>query len=105
MPLLELKNIVYSGGPKGTIPLFTGLSIDIEAGEVHALLGTNGTGKSTLAYLIMGCDEYCPEAGDIRFDGALINALKIHERARLGITMAWPGPHRVGSLHGRNDQT
>ncbi len=69
MPLLELKNIVYNVGPKGAIPLFTGLSLDIEAGEVHALLGTNGTGKSTLAYLIMGCDEYCPEAGEVRFDG------------------------------------
>ena len=98
MPLLELKNIVYSVGPKGTIPLFTGLSIDIEAGEVHALLGTNGTGKSTLAYLIMGCDEYCPETGDIRFDGALINALKIHERARLGITMAWQEPVRFEGI-------
>jgi Fe-S cluster assembly ATP-binding protein len=98
VPLLELKNIVYSVGPKGTIPLFTGLSLNIEAGEVHALLGTNGTGKSTLAYLIMGCDEYCPGAGDIFFDGALINDLKIHERARLGITMAWQEPVRFEGI-------
>ena len=98
MPLLELKNIVYSVGPKGAIPLFTGLSLDIEAGEVHALLGTNGTGKSTLAYLIMGCDEYCPTTGDIVFNGALINDLKIHERARLGITMAWQEPVRFEGI-------
>ena len=102
MPLLELSNIVYSVGPKGTAPLLTGLSLDIEAGEVHALLGTNGTGKSTLAYLIMGCEGYCPSTGDIRFDGALMNDLKIHERARLGITMAWQEPVRFEGISVRD---
>jgi Fe-S cluster assembly ATP-binding protein len=60
----------------------------IEASEVHALLGTNGTGKSTLAYLVMGCEGYRPEAGEILFEGQAINDLKIHERAKLGITIA-----------------
>ncbi len=96
MSLLEVKDIVYGAG--GTTPILSGLSLAIEPGEVHALLGTNGTGKSTLAYLIMGCEGYRPASGEIRFDGALINGLKIHERARLGITMAWQEPVRFEGI-------
>lgn len=98
MPLLEVKDIVYGAGPDGKTPILSGLSLAIEPGEVHALLGTNGTGKSTLAYLIMGCEGYWPASGEIRFDSALINGLKIYERARLGITMAWQEPVRFEGI-------
>jgi Fe-S cluster assembly ATP-binding protein len=98
MSLLELKQISYKVGPEGSLPILSGLSFAIEAGEVHALLGTNGTGKSTLAYLIMGCDGYCPLSGEIRFNGPCINDLKVHERARLGITMAWQEPVRFEGI-------
>ena len=94
MPLLEVKDIAYGAGSDGKMPILSGLSLAIEPGEVHALLGTNGTGKSTLAYLIMGCEGYRPASGEILFDSALINDLKIYERARLGITMAWQEPVR-----------
>ncbi len=70
----------------------------IEESEVHALLGTNGTGKSTLAYLVIGCDGYRPISGDIIFDGRAINGLNIHERAKLGITMAWQEPVRFEGI-------
>jgi len=98
MPLLEVKDVVYGAGPDGKTPILSGLSLIIEPGEVHALLGTNGTGKSTLAYLIMGCEGYWPASGEIRFDGSLINSLKIYERARLGITMAWQEPVRFEGI-------
>ena len=98
MPLLEVKDVVYGVGPDGKTPILSGLSLIIEPGEVHALLGTNGTGKSTLAYLIMGCEGYWPASGEIRFDGSLINSLKIFERARLGITMAWQEPVRFEGI-------
>lgn len=98
MPLLEVKDIIYGAGPGGNKPILSGLSLAIEPGEVHALLGTNGTGKSTLAYLIMGCEGYWPASGEIRFDRALINDLKIYERARLGITMAWQEPVRFEGI-------
>jgi len=98
MPLLEVKDIVYGAGCDGKTPILSGLSLAIEQGEVHALLGTNGTGKSTLAYLIMGCEGYWPASGEIRFDSALINSLKIYERARLGITMAWQEPVRFEGI-------
>jgi Fe-S cluster assembly ATP-binding protein len=94
MSLLEVNNVVYGAGQDGTRSILSGLSLAIESGEVHALLGTNGTGKSTLAYLIMGCEGYRPSSGEIRFNGLVVNDLPIHERARLGIAMAWQEPVR-----------
>ena len=98
MPLLDIKNIVYTVSGRDTVSLINRLSLAIEPGEVHALIGTNGTGKSTLAYLIMGCEGYRPTDGEIRFEGTLINDLKVHERAGLGITMAWQEPVRFEGI-------
>ncbi len=95
MPLLEIRDIVYKANEK---EILSGLSLSIESGEVHALLGTNGTGKSTLAYLIMGCEGYKPVSGEIVFEGKIVNTLKIHERAQLGITMAWQEPVRFEGI-------
>jgi len=93
--VLELKDITYVVKGK---PILSGLSCSIAAGEVHALLGTNGTGKSTLAYLVMGCEGYRPTTGNLVFEGRDINDLKIHERAQLGITMAWQEPVRFEGI-------
>jgi Fe-S cluster assembly ATP-binding protein len=98
MPLLEVNNVVYGVGPDGGRPILSGLFLAIESGKVHALLGTNGTGKSTLAYLIMGCEGYRPSSGEIRFNDLVVNDLPIHERARLGITMAWQEPVRFEGI-------
>ena len=98
MPLLEVKNVVYGAGQDGRTPILAGLSLSIESGEVRALLGTNGTGKSTLAYLIMGCDCYKASSGEITFSGARMNDLSIHERAGFGITMAWQEPVRFEGI-------
>ena len=99
MNLLELRAIYYSATGR---EILTGLTFGIETGEVHALLGTNGTGKSTLANMIMGCHGYLPLSGEIFFAGTLINDLKIHERARLGISMAWQEPARFEGLRVRD---
>jgi Fe-S cluster assembly ATP-binding protein len=99
MPLLEIKNLTYTAGDKTILDEF---SLSIEASEVHALLGTNGTGKSTLAYVIMGCEGYKPASGDLLFNGKTIDELKIHERAQLGITMAWQEPVRFEGINVRN---
>jgi Fe-S cluster assembly ATP-binding protein len=98
MPLLEVSNVVYGVGPDGKTPILAGLSLAIESGEVHALLGTNGTGKSTLAYLVMGCEGYRPSSGEIRIGETAVNNLRIHERAWLGITMAWQEPVRFEGI-------
>jgi len=95
MALLDIKNISYQAG---TTRIIDDLSLSIEASEIHALLGTNGTGKSTLAYLIVGCDGYRPSTGSIVFAGQDITERRIHERAQLGITMAWQEPVRFEGI-------
>ena len=93
--MLEIKSLAYKAGGKN---ILEGLSLTVDPAEVHAVLGTNGTGKSTLAYLIMGCEGYRPSSGELVFDGKVINDLKIHERANLGITMAWQEPVRFEGI-------
>ena len=99
MALLDIRGLSYDVADKRILDK---LSLKIDEGEVHALLGTNGTGKSTLAYLIAGCEGYRPASGEILFDGRAIDGLKIHERAGLGITMAWQEPVRFEGITVRN---
>ncbi len=99
MLLTEIKGVTFQAGDKKILDDF---SMTIENSEVHALLGTNGTGKSTLAYLIMGSEGYKPTCGDIVFEAKTINDLKIHERAQLGITMAWQEPVRFEGISVRD---
>lgn len=99
MPLLEIKDIFYSVKEK---EILSGISLALESGEIHAILGKNGTGKSTLAYLIIGCEGYIPDKGGVFFEGTMINDLKIHERARLGMTMAWQEPVRFEGISVRD---
>lgn len=95
MSLLEISGLVFEAG--GT-KVIDGLGLEVEAAEVHALLGTNGAGKSTLAYAIMGSEGYRPSSGTMVFDGRPINALMMHERAALGITLAWQEPARFEGM-------
>lgn len=78
--------------------LLEGLNLELAEGEIHALLGANGTGKSTLAYLIMGCAGYLPSSGKLLFDGTPLSTLPLHERASLGISMTWQEPARFEGL-------
>lgn len=78
--------------------ILDGLTFSLGEQEIHALLGANGTGKTTLAYLIMGCSGYVPSAGEIWFQGERIQTLALHERAQLGITMTWQEPARFEGL-------
>jgi len=95
MALLDINHISYQAG---TVRIIDDLCLAIQDSEIHALLGTNGTGKSTLAYLIVGCEGYRPTAGSIIFAGRDITGLRIHERAQLGITMAWQEPVRFEGI-------
>ncbi len=99
MPLLEISGLRFHIAGK---KILDGLSLSMEPSNVHALLGTNGTGKSTLAYVIMGCEGYKATGGELRFEGRRINDLKIHERAKLGITMAWQEPVRFEGISVRD---
>ena len=78
--------------------LLDGVDLELKRGEIHALLGANGSGKSSLAFAVMGCEGYRCSAGEIWFDDRRIDALPLHERARLGITLAWQEPARFEGL-------
>jgi len=62
------------------------------------MLGINGSGKSSLAYTIMGLSGYTPTKGTILADGENINTMSIVQRAHLGITLAWQEPVRIEGL-------
>lgn len=95
MPLLELRDLTYQVNSRKIID---NLHLLIRPAEIHALLGTNGTGKSTLAYIILGCEGHRPVSGSILFEGHSILGTTISERAQLGITMAWQEPVRFEGI-------
>ncbi len=78
--------------------ILRGVNLGVHSGQVHVLLGLNGSGKSSLAYAIMGCEGYTPDAGRIFFDGRDLAGLSITERARLGLTLAWQEPARFEGI-------
>lgn len=94
-PLLEIRDLTFSvSDPK----ILDRLDFTIRPGEIHALLGANGSGKTTLAYLLMGCDGYVPTAGTVTFEGTDLFSLKMHERTKLGLTLAWQEPARFEGI-------
>lgn len=98
MALLELRDLSYRPPGPTRNAILDHLDLAVEQGEVHALIGANGAGKSTLACLIMGCADHRQSGGEILFNGADIGRLAVHERARLGITMAWQEPVRFEGI-------
>lgn len=68
------------------------LSLEIPQGEVHAIMGPNATGKSTLAYTLMGHPRYQVESGSVYLNGTNILELTPEERSRLGIFLAFQYP-------------
>ena len=89
MPLLEIRYVTFTADNKLVLDA---LNLNIQEGEIHALIGTNGTGKSTLARLVMGCDGYHINSGDILFAQQKIDQFSIQKRASLGISMVWQEP-------------
>lgn len=89
MPLLEVRHAVFAVGSK---KILDNLDFSIKEEEMHALIGTNGTGKSTLALLIMGSEGYKLSSGQILFAGRDIGEWPMHKRALMGISMAWQEP-------------
>jgi Fe-S cluster assembly ATP-binding protein len=74
------------------------VNLQMNEGEIRSILGVNGTGKSTLAAVIMGLGGYKPTSGTIMFRGEDITNLSIYERAHRGITLAWQEPARFEGL-------
>src|SRR3972149_6813273 len=72
--------------------ILKGVNLTVKPGEVHALMGPNGNGKSTLAYSIMGHPGYTVTQGEVCFEGVNLIDLEPDERSRLGIFLAFQYP-------------
>jgi Fe-S cluster assembly ATP-binding protein len=72
--------------------ILKGVNLTVQQGEVHALMGPNGTGKSTLAYALMGHPSYEVIGGEVLFHGENILELEPDERSRLGLFLAFQYP-------------
>ncbi|WP_322794855.1 Fe-S cluster assembly ATPase SufC [Tepidiforma sp.] len=87
--LLEIRDLRAGIGEK---EILKGLSLSINAGEIHAIMGPNGSGKSTLANVLMGNPSYTVTGGDILFKGESILEMSPDERARKGLFLAFQYP-------------
>ena len=95
--MLEIKNISVKIKDSDKYIIY-GLSLNIKDGEVHAIMGPNGTGKSTLSKVIMGNYKYELTDGDILLNGESIKDLKVNERAKKGIFLAMQDPTVVDGV-------
>ncbi len=89
MSQLEIKNLHVSIDGK---EILKGFNLTVGQGEIHAIMGPNGTGKSTLAYTLMGHPNYEVTEGEVLFDGQNILELEPDERSRAGIFLAFQYP-------------
>ena len=89
MAQLEIKNLHVSIDGK---EILKGVDLTVEQGKVHAIMGPNGTGKSTLAYTLMGHPSYQVTEGEVLFKGQNVLELQPDERSRLGLFLAFQYP-------------
>jgi Fe-S cluster assembly ATP-binding protein len=89
MSQLVIRNLHVSIDNK---PILKGVNLTVSQGEIHAIMGPNGTGKSTLAYTLMGHPSYQVTAGEVIFKDRNILDAKADERSRLGLFLAFQYP-------------
>lgn len=89
MSELVIKDLYVSIEDK---EILKGLNLTIKQGEIHAIMGPNGTGKSTLAYTLMGHPNYEVTSGEVWFKGENILEMEADERSRLGMFLAFQYP-------------
>ena len=94
--MLEIENLQASVGGN---EILRGLSLEINPGEVHAIMGPNGSGKSTLAQVIAGNDAYEVTGGTVVYDGQDLLELEPEERARSGIFLGFQYPVEIPGVN------
>jgi Fe-S cluster assembly ATP-binding protein len=90
--MLEITNLHATVADK---PILNGVSLDVPAGEVHAIMGPNGSGKSTLAYVLAGRPGYEVSDGGVSFDGRDLLAMEPNERAAAGLFLGFQYPVEI----------
>lgn len=89
---IEIKNLQAR---IGDIEILNGVNLTLNSGEVHALMGPNGSGKSTLSNVIFGAEAYEVTGGQVLVDGQDILEMETHERAQLGLFLAFQYPVEI----------
>ena len=92
MTMLKIDNLHAT---VGETEILRGLTLEVGAGEVHAIMGPNGAGKSTLAYVLGGRPGYEVTAGSVTFRGQDLFALEPHERAAAGLFLGFQYPVEI----------
>ena len=95
-PILEVNNLFAS---TEDLPILKGVNICINPGEIHAIMGRNGCGKSTFSKIIAGHPSYKITKGEIKFVGKDIQCLEPEERAQSGIFLGFQYPIAVSYTH------
>ena len=96
---LVIKNL-HAGLPDREI--LKGLSLEINPGEVHAIMGPNGSGKSTLSKVMAGHEDYAVTDGSVELDGTNLLDLSVDARARAGLFLAFQYPHEIPGVSNAN---
>jgi Fe-S cluster assembly ATP-binding protein len=94
-PLLDIRDLHASVEGK---EILRGVSLSVNAGEVHAVMGPNGSGKSTLAQVLAGHPAYQVTSGSVRYDGKDLLELDPEERAREGVFLAFQYPVAIRGI-------
>ena len=93
--MLEIVNLHARAGDK---PILNGISLTVNAGEVHAIMGPNGSGKSTLAQVLAGHPAYEVTEGRVRYQGKDLLEMEPEERARAGVFLAFQYPVEIPGI-------
>lgn len=99
--MLQIKNLSVSVN-EGSKQILKNFSLSVKAGEVHAIMGPNGTGKSTLGNVLAGKDGYEITSGEVIFNGVDILNLEVEERAHLGLFLAFQYPIEIPGVSNAN---
>ncbi len=94
-PKLQIKGLQVNVEDK---QILKGVDLTIQGGEVHAIMGPNGTGKSTLASAIMGHPTYTVTGGEVNLNGEDVLEMEVDERARKGLFLAMQAPREVSGV-------
>jgi Fe-S cluster assembly ATP-binding protein len=94
--MLSIENLHVRAGDRD---ILKGLSLEVPAGEIHAIMGPNGSGKSTLAQVLAGREDYEITAGRVTYLGQDLLALAPEERARAGVFLAFQYPIEIPGVN------